>query len=67
MKKTVQYVYLGTNGTIVSPVHLEDIYYTRRYYLQADEHKKLTMDGKNFVKSVMISEDDLDKWIEVDD
>ena len=60
MKKTVQYVYLGTNGT-------KDIYYTLRYYLQADEHKKLTMDGKNFVKSVMISEDDLDKWIEVDD
>ena len=27
MKKTVMYEYLGTNGTILSPVHLEDIYY----------------------------------------
>lgn len=67
MTKTVQYVYLGTNGTIISPVHLEDIYYTRRFYLEADAHKSLTMDGKNFVKQVVVSEDDLDKWIEVDD
>jgi hypothetical protein len=36
MTKTILYKYLGTNGTILSPVHLEDIYYVRYYKLQAD-------------------------------
>ena len=30
MTKIVMYEYLGTNGTILSPVHLEDIYYIRK-------------------------------------
>ena len=29
MKKTPLYTYLGTNGTITSPIHLEDIYYIK--------------------------------------
>ena len=33
MTKTVLYTYLGTNGTITSTVHLEDIYYIRKYRL----------------------------------
>lgn len=66
MTKIINYVYLGTNGTIVSPVHLEDIYYTRRYQLRADKGKMLTNDGRNFVKEVLISEDDLENWDEVD-
>jgi hypothetical protein len=36
MTKTVMYEYLGTNGTICSPVHLEDIYYVRKLKLVAD-------------------------------
>ena len=39
MKKRVLYHYLGTNGTILSPVHLEDTYYVRKLELQADEGK----------------------------
>lgn len=66
MKKTVYYVYLGTNGTIMSPVHLEDIYYTRRLQIHADDGKLLTSDGKNFQAEVFINEEDLDKWVEVD-
>lgn len=65
MTKTVLYVYLGTNGTIESPVHLEDIYYTRRYHLVADKKKRLTKDGKTFFQSVTIPEDELDEWQEV--
>lgn len=65
MTKEVRYVYLGTNGTIVSPVHLEDIYYTRRYFLRADKDKKLTKNGRTFVKEVEIPEDDLENWVEV--
>lgn len=65
MTKTVYYVYLGTNGTITSPVHLEDVYYTRKYLLQADEGLKLTRDNKNYLDSVMIPEGELSNWREV--
>ena len=67
MTKTTLYVYLGTNGTIVSPVHLEDVYYTRRLSLRADEGKKLTKDGKIFLSTTTISEDELSEWREVED
>lgn len=67
MTKTVLYVYLGTNGTIISPVHLEDIYYTRRYSLEAESGKVLTKDGKTFFSHVQIPEDELSSWREVKD
>ena len=65
MTKTVLYKYLGTNGTILSPVHLEDIYYIRQLKLQADNGKRLTKDNKNFVIAVTIPEDELEEWKEV--
>lgn len=65
MTKEVLYVYLGTNGTITSRVHLEDIYYTRRYRLIADE-KKLLTDGKTITYSITIPEDEIDNWYEID-
>lgn len=66
MKKTVLYKYMGTNGVIVSPIHLEDIYYIRLYRLIADEGKKVTKDGKFFYNEVTIPEEDLSLWSEVD-
>ena len=65
MKKEILYTYLGTNGTITSYVHLEDIYYIRKLILTADKGKKLTKDGKNFVASVKIPEEELPEWKEV--
>lgn len=65
MTKTVYYTYLGTNGVIESPVHLEDIFYTRKLRLVADNGKQLTKDGKHFFSTVMIPEDDLTEWKEV--
>lgn len=65
MKKTVMYEYLGTNGTILSPVHLEDIYYIRKYKLQAENLKTLTKDRKHFVKEVIVPEDEVEEWKEV--
>ena len=47
MTKEVLYTYLGTNGQITSPVHLEDIYYVRSFRLNAEGEKRLTKDGKN--------------------
>lgn len=65
MTKEILYVYLGTNGTITSRVHLEDIYYTRRYRLIADENKLLT-NGKKEVYSVTVPEDEINDWYEID-
>jgi hypothetical protein len=65
MTKQVLYTYLGTNGTICSPVHLEDVYYIRKYRLTADKDKQLTKDGVHFVSTVIIPEDELSLWKEV--
>lgn len=53
MIKEVLYEYLGTNGTILSPVHLEDIYYIRKFKLRADDGKQLTKDNKHFLKLLL--------------
>lgn len=65
MIKTTLYEYLGTNGTILSPVHLEDIYYVRKIKLQASSGKKLTKDGKTKYATITIPEEELDEWTEV--
>lgn len=66
MRKTLYYTYLGVNGTITSPVLLEDIYAVKKYQLIASDGKVLTKDDKNYVDSIMIPESDLDLWKEVD-
>ena len=65
MIKTLLYEYLGTNGTLLTPIHLEDIYYVRKYKLQADNGKRLTKDDKHFTSVVIIPEDELEDWKEV--
>lgn len=64
MTKQVLYKYLGTNGVIESPVHLEDIYYVRINVLTADAGKILT-DGCNYKKTVRCSDDELELWREI--
>lgn len=65
MTKTILYQYLGTNGTILSPVHLEDIYYIRKVELKADKKKRLTKNNINFVQSIVVPEDEVEEWKEV--
>ena len=65
MKKTPIYTYLGTNGIITSPVHLEDIYYVLKYELEADENKMLTKDGTHLFKAVTVPEAEVNEWKEV--
>lgn len=65
MTKEVLYLYVGTNGSILSPVHLEDVFYSRRLRLRADKGKYLTKDGNTTVTSVVIPEDEIDQWYEV--
>ncbi len=65
MKKEVLYTYLGTNGVLTTPIHLEDIYYIRSYRLTADAGKKLTKDGITFTSRATATEDDVNLWYEV--
>lgn len=64
MTRTVMYRYIGTNGIIESPVHLEDIYFIRFIRLTADDKKVLT-DGTTRTRVVNVSEEDEHKWKEV--
>ena len=66
MTKQVFYRYLGTNGVIDTPIHLEDIYYVRVISLQADNGKILT-DGNRKLYSVRVAEEDVGNWREIPD
>lgn len=66
MKKTIMYRYLGTNGVIDSPIHLEGIYSVRSICLTADEGHVLTKDNKDFFKAVRVAdEEEAALWKEV--
>lgn len=67
MRKETLYTYLGTNGTITSPVHLENIYSVHSYRLHADPGHKLTKDGKVFVDIVTVTDETIADWYEVVD
>lgn len=61
MKKTLLYTYLGTNGTITSPIHLEGIYCVKKYRIEAEGDKYLTKDnGATTVKTATVPEDEID-------
>ena len=66
MTKQILYKYLGTNGVIESPVHLEDIYYIRINVLTAEANKILT-NGTEFKKVVRCSDDEVSLWREIDE
>lgn len=66
MTKETLYLYLGTNGTILSNVHLEDIYYIRKYRIWADEGKVLCRNGKTYGLMKVIPEEELEEWYEID-
>ena len=65
MKKVALYEYLGTNGTILSPVHLEGIYYVKKWELTAAAGKVLMKGGEKFGKSQIVPDEELSKWKEV--
>lgn len=66
MTREVLYRYLGTNGVIESPIHLEDTYYVRILRLTADAGKILT-DGNSKSYVIRIPEEELENWKEVND
>jgi hypothetical protein len=66
MTKQVTYTYLGTNGVLTTPVHLEGIYSVKKIVLIAEEGKMLTQDNKTFVRKTAVkSEEEIALWKEV--
>ena len=59
MKKTKLHFYLGTNGTLLTPINIVGAQGVIKYRLEADSDKLLTKDGVDFCK------DELELWSEV--
>lgn len=66
MQKTILYEYLGTNGTVRTPVHLENVYSVKKLYLKADKGKLLT-NGKLYQTIVIIPAEEEANWTEIED
>lgn len=64
MKKVLMYRYLGTNGLITSPIHLEDTYYVRMVALYAEPGKFLT-NGTKKTTYVLVPEEEVSQWREI--
>ena len=66
MTKQVFYRYLGTNGTLLTAIHLEGAYGVKLIKIIADSDKVLTCDdGQTVRNSVLIPEEEVDNWVEI--
>jgi hypothetical protein len=66
MKTTRMYRYLGRNGIITSPILADPTTPIPMFSLTAGEGKILT-DGTKQVYSVLVFEDEVSNWTEIDD
>lgn len=64
MTKQVIYRYMGTNGILETPIHLEDVYFTRLFVLTADKGKVL-FNGTQVLNTVKVPEEEVSSWKEV--
>ena len=67
MRQATYYTYLGDKGTVTTYLQIPGAFSVKKIMLAADENKKLTKDGKNFVSSILIPETELGLWYEIDD
>jgi hypothetical protein len=66
MIKETLYQYLGTNGTLLTPIHLEGIYSVKKVKLTAEKGKRLTKDYNTFYNSIIVPEKEVGEWFEVE-
>lgn len=65
MTTEILYTYLGTNGTVTTPVHLEGVPAMKKIRIKPEIGKKLT-DGKTVVMdAVVVSESEVANWKEI--
>ncbi len=65
MTKSLQYLYLGENGSILSPVKLPNVYCVKKYRLTASTNCQLTKNNIDFYQTIVVPESEVDLWIEV--
>ena len=66
MVQEKMYRYLGRNGTITTPIKLENINPIPMIYLKANQGKILT-NGISKTYAIVVFEDEVKDWIEIDD
>lgn len=66
MKKVKLYKYVGRNGSIITPILLDDIKHYIYYRLTADDKKILT-DGNQHVFATDVPEEEIHLWKEVEE
>lgn len=64
MKKIKLYRYVGRNGSVTTPVLLDDIKHYVYYHLSADETKILT-NGEKKAYAIDVPEEELGQWREI--
>lgn len=65
MTKVYLYTYLGTNGTLQTPILLEGVPHTTLVRLVAEKNSGLTKDNTHYVTSIAVPEEDVELWKEV--
>ena len=65
MTTEFMYTYLGTNGTITTPIHLEGVPAVKKYRLRPAMGKKLTDSKIVITDFVTVEESDISKWKEI--
>jgi hypothetical protein len=65
MTKEILYTYLGTNGTVTTPVHLEGVPAMKKVRIKPAPGKKITDGVKASAESVVVSEAEAAKWREI--
>lgn len=65
MKKIQKYLYLGNNGTLLTPIQFDGVPSVKKIHLIAEDECALTKDGVHFYNEMLISEDEISLWYEV--
>lgn len=65
MTTEILYTYLGTNGIVTTPVHLEGITAMKKYRIRPEQGKSLTNGTITTTESVVCSEEEVSTWKEV--
>lgn len=65
MTKEILYTYLGTNGTVTTPIHLEGIPAMKKVRIKPAAGKKITDGVKASAEAIVVSEEEAANWREI--
>lgn len=67
MIKILYYLYLGDNGTVLTPARFNGVPSVKKYRLIAEPGQKITKDGIHLYNETIIPESEESQWYEVPD